>query len=32
MFDARSRRIPAAIALEHRSRHLFAPPSIAGLL
>jgi hypothetical protein len=32
MFDARSERIPAAIALEHRSRHLFAPPSIAGLL
>ncbi|MFG2140979.1 hypothetical protein [Streptomyces sp. NPDC048650] len=30
--DATTREIPAALALEHRARHVFAPPSIAGLL
>ncbi|MFI5524173.1 hypothetical protein [Streptomyces platensis] len=27
-----SRQMPAVLVLEHRARHVFAPPSIAGLL
>jgi hypothetical protein len=28
--NSTSRRLPAALALEHRARHLFAPPGIVG--
>ncbi|QIK10983.1 hypothetical protein G7Z12_01145 [Streptomyces sp. ID38640] len=30
-FDEK-RQMPAVLVLEHRARHVFAPPSIAGLL
>ncbi|MEE1800469.1 hypothetical protein PUR57_17635 [Streptomyces sp. JV176] len=30
--DVKAKHFPAVLMLEHRARHLFAPPSIAGLI